>query len=384
MNKSYEHRKTKTVIVVSGLATSLINFRGALLREVVKCGHDVIALAPADEHSGSVAETLTKLGVRFEAISLQRSGLNPWRDFLSCCELARLFRGYKPDVVFAYTAKPVIYSGIAVRILRNIGFYPMITGLGYAFIDGGGLKRKILRAMLERMYSIGLASSNTVIFQNADDEGIFQALGLLRGKNRSVCVNGSGIDLSAFPTSPLPNAPVFLMLARLIADKGIREYVSAARQVKRRYPNVVFRLAGSFDRNPASIKPAELQSWVDEGVIEYLGVLSHVQNELSACQVYVLPSYYREGLPRSILEALATGRPIITTDAPGCRETVVHDKNGFLVTPRDAHSLAAAMMRMLEMSVFDRRRMAAESRAMAEDKFDVQKVNAEMLNIMGL
>jgi len=371
------------VFVLAGLASSLLNFRGNLLREVVARGYAVIAAAPADEHFYEVRKALSEMGVRFEAVPMVRGGLNPWQDLQSYRALVRLFRALQPNVVFAYTAKPVIYSGMAVRKLDGVRFYPMITGLGYAFTEDGGLKRKAVRAIVQRLYRRGLAAANAVIFQNPDDQSLFRKLKLQPQGTPSVRVHGSGVDLAAFPPIPMPDAPVFLMLARLVADKGVREYVAAARLVKQRYPNAVFRLAGGLDPNPASIKAVELQAWVEEGMIEYLGSLRRAQTALTECRFYVLPSY-REGTPRSVLEALATGRPVITTDAPGCRETVVHGENGILVEPRNADALAAAMIKLLEMPAADIQRMADASLALARDKYDVHKVNAEILSVMGL
>jgi glycosyltransferase involved in cell wall biosynthesis len=373
----------KIVLVIAGLASSILNFRGPLLREMVSRGHTVIAAAPVDKHADGVAEVLSGMRVRFEAIPVARGGLNPWQDLQSCRAFVRLLRTLEPDVVFAYTAKPVIYGGMAVRTVGGIRFYPMITGLGYAFTEGGGAKRKGIRTLVQMLYQRGLAAANAVIFQNPDDERLFRALKLLPRSTSSVRVHGSGVDLAAFPPVPLPDAPVFLMLARLVADKGVSEYVAAAKQVKQEYPSAIFRLAGGLDPNPSSIEAAELQAWVDEGAIEYLGTLRLVQTALAACRFYVLPSY-REGTPRSVLEALATARPVITTSAPGCRETVVHGENGILVEPRNADALAAAMIKLLEMPAADIQRMADASLALARDKYDVHKVNAEILSVMGL
>jgi glycosyltransferase involved in cell wall biosynthesis len=371
------------VFILAGLAGSLLNFRGPLLREMVARGHTVITAAPADDHTDEVVEALSKMGVRFVAVPMARGGLNPWQDLQSYRALVKSFRAFQPDVVFAYTAKPVIYGGMAARKVGGIRFYPMITGLGYAFTEGGGVKRKAVRALVQRLYRRGLAAANAVISQNPDDQGLFRALKLLPPNTSSVRVHGSGVDLAAFPPMPLPNSLVFLMLARLVADKGVCEYVAAAKQVKQSYPNAIFRLAGGLDPNPSSIKAAELQAWVDEGVIEYLGAVRPVQTALAACRFYVLPSY-REGTPRSVLEALATGRPVITTDAPGCRETVVCGENGILVEPRNSDALAAAMIKLIEMPAPDIQRMADASLALARDKYDVHKVNAEILSVMGL
>ena len=374
---------TKRVLVVAGLSWSLLNFRGPLLAELQARGHNVGVIAPIDEGTKTVSAELASRSIAFESINLARGGLNPRQDLASMRQLQQVFSRLSPDIVLAYTAKPLIYSGIAARRVANIRFFPLITGLGYAFMESGGLKRRLVRAVVEKLYRRSLAGAETVIFQNPDDERLFRERRLMPVSVPSVRVNGSGVDLEAFPPSPLPREPVFLMLARLVADKGVREYVEAACMVRARYPRAVFRLAGGLDPNPAGINQQELQAWIETGAIEYLGEVWPVQDALAQCRFYVLPSY-REGTPRSVLEAMATGRPIITTDAPGCRETVEHGVNGLLIPPRDAGALAEAMIRMIEASDAEVQRMADASLALAREKYDVHKVNQRMLEIMGL
>jgi glycosyltransferase involved in cell wall biosynthesis len=370
-------------MILASLSLSLLNFRGPLLRALRERGHEVIAGAPEDEGAEAVREELAPQGIHFEPVPLARGGLNPLQDFGSLRALHTLLRRHRPDVLFAYTAKPVIYGGLAAGRVGGARFLPMITGLGYAFTEGGGPKRRLVRALVEALYRRALAGAEAVIFQNPDDERLFRALGLVPERVPSVRVCGSGVDLEAFAPAPLPAAPVFLMLARLVADKGVREYVEAACIVKRRFPGAVFQLGGGLDPNPSGVKAAELQTWQDSGVVDYLGNVDSVQTALAACRFYVLPSY-REGTPRSVLEALATGRPVITTDAPGCRETVVHGENGLLVPPRDAPALAAAMIQLLETPDTEIQRMAQASLALACEKYDVHKVNKAILEAMGL
>ena len=346
-------------------------------------GHQVVAVSPHNDGAPLVHMELERLGVEFYTIELARGGMNPFRDFRAVQALKRLFRRIQPDVVLAYTAKPVMYGGIAIGRLSGIRFFPLITGLGYAFIDGHGFKRRFVRKVVEYLYRRSLAGADAVIFQNSDDELLFRERKLIPASVPSALVNGSGVDLEAFPPQSLAPAPIFLMLARLVADKGVREYVEAARMVRQRYPQAVFRLAGGLDPNPAGIQQRELQAWIETGAIEYLGEVRPVQDALAHCRFYVLPSY-REGTPRSVLEAMATGRPIIATDAPGCRETVEHGVNGLLIPPRDARALADAMIRMMESSGAEVQRMADASLALAREKFDVHKVNQQMLEIMGL
>jgi glycosyltransferase involved in cell wall biosynthesis len=371
------------VFVLAGHSRSLLNFRGRFLSALINRGHEVITAAPDDGGSEGVVEALAARGIRFEPIQLARGGLNPLQDFRSLMAMKALLSCHRPDLLFAYTAKPVIYGGLVARIVGGVRFFPMITGLGYAFTTGGGAKRRLVRAVVEALYRLALVGAEAVIFQNPDDERLFRDLSLMPKRVPSVLVNGSGVDLEAFPPAPLPTAPRFLMLARLLADKGVREYVEAARIVKRRFPAAVFQLAGALDPNPAGVKGSEVQAWSETGIIEYLGEVRPVQPLLASCRFYVLPSYYREGTPRSVLEALATGRPVITTDAPGCRETVVHGENGLLIPPRDAHALAEAMIRLLEASDSEIQRMASASLVLALERFDVNKVNAQLLEVMG-
>ena len=262
-----------------------------------------------------------------------------------------------------------------------------ITGLGFPFSNNGSSRsifRSLLKQLLLFLYRESLLASEVVFFQNPDDMYEFKVLGLLSNSAKIVRTWGSGVDLKAFPPTPLPSNIRFLMLSRLLVEKGVREYVYAAKIVKARYPHAVFRLAGSFDSNPSGIDIKELTSWTTENHIEYLGELSQVYNELARCRFYVLPSYYREGTPRSVLEAMAVGRPIITTDSPGCRETVVDGSNGFLVQPRNTDDLANAMFRLIEQSEAETQRMAHASIQLARDRYDVHKVNAQILKAMQL
>ena len=235
-----------------------------------------------------------------------------------------------------------------------------------------------------KLYREGLKRAAKVIFQNKDDQFLFFKLKIIKKKTISCIVNGSGIDLNDYPLSSLPSEPIFLMVARLLVDKGVREYVEAAKIVSSSFSSVKFQLAGKLDQNPSSISANELQSWINKGDMEYLGEMKSVQSILKSCKYFVLPSYYREGTPRSTLEALATGRPVITTDAPGCRETVIHEKNGLLVPIKDPVALANAMIRLLKEKDESIKKMAQESYLIAKNKYEINKVNQSMLNIMNL
>ena len=305
---------TERVLVAGGISRSLINFRGPLLDCLRDRGHEVLAAAPEDENAAAVRKELGEKGIELHTVPMARGGMNPLADMATLRALQKLMREHSPTAVIAYTAKPVIYAGMAARSVGGIRFFPMITGLGYAFTEGAGLRRRVLQRVVRGLYRRGLAGADTVIFQNPDDQALFQELGLVPSGASSVRVYGSGVDTERFPRHQLPEAPVFLMLARLLGDKGVREYAEAARRVRAEFPQARFLLAGPMDPNPAAINDDELERWVGEGAIEYLGALDDVQAALQDCRFYVLPSY-REGTPRSVLEAMATGRPVITTDA---------------------------------------------------------------------
>ena len=371
------------ILILGSVSRTVLTFRGPLIKRLRDQGHAVIVGTAEDENSSWVAAKLQTWAVEYRTVNIARGGTNPLADIGTFRSVRALLRETRPDLLFAYTAKPVVYGGLAAQSIAKVRFFPLLPGLGYAFTAGTGIKRRLLREILTQSYRRSLRGAERVIFQNPDDQAMFAELGLLPNPESAVRVHGSGVDCEAFPPSPLPEAPVFLMLSRLVADKGVREYVDAARRVRAVYPDARFRLAGGLDPNPASVSQAELDAWVAEGTIEYLGPIQPVQPELANCRCYVLPSY-REGTPRSVLEAMASGRPIITTDAPGCRETVEHGVNGLLVPPRDAAALAKAMEELLAAPEARVQSMADESLRMVRDRFEVNRVNDEILEILGL
>jgi len=367
------------LLVIGGLARSLLNFRGPLLKTLIEHGHEVIACAP--DAPPDVRAGLAALGARYRHIPLARAGLNPLADLQTLRALRRLFREEQPDRILAYTAKPVIYSGLAARLSGHPAIYAMITGLGYGF---GGLSRRqrLIGRLVQTLYRQALHGTAGVLFQNPDDRDLFVRLRLVPPHVLLTLINGSGVDLTAYAPRPLPETPTFLLIARLLADKGLREYHRAAQRLKARHPHARFLLAGDIDPNPLSIRATELADWQADGAIEYLGHLDDVRPAFAAARIYVLPSY-REGTPRTVLEAMAMGRPIVTTDAPGCRETVIDGVNGYQVPVRDDAALEHAMERfILQPDLAER--MGAESLRLAREKYDVHKVNAVILNAMGL
>jgi glycosyltransferase involved in cell wall biosynthesis len=280
-----------------------------------------------------------------------------------------------------YTIKPVIYGTLAAWLARVPRRFALITGLGYAFQEERGRGR--LQALVQRLYACALGRADKVFFQNPDDEAMFRQRAILAAHVPSCVVNGSGVDVSSFQAMPLPpGAPRFLLIARLLGDKGVREYVEAARRIRAKGKGASFGLVGWIDSNPDSIRQDELDAWVAEGVVDYLGKLSDVRPAIANSTVYVLPSY-REGTPRTVLEAMAMQRAVITTDAPGCRETVVHGVNGFLVPVKSVEHLEQAMLRFIDDAELAKT-MGVRSREIAVNKYDVRKVNALMLEQMGI
>jgi len=369
------------IVVIGGWAPSLIKFRGPLLAALVARGHEVIAMAA--DGSPAIAAALGALGVRFEPIELERTGIDPIADARAIGRLVRRLRALGPELVLGYTIKPVIYGSLAARLAGVPRRAAMITGLGSALASVRTKKQRVIAAVASALYRAGLAQCEVVIFQNPDDRDELARIGALPRRARVAIVRGSGVDLAHYTAAALPpGPPIFLFLGRLLRDKGIAEYVAAARQVRARHPEATFRIAGWFDPNPESLTQAELDAVVGDGTIEYLGACDDVRPHLAAAHVLVLPSY-REGTPRSVLEAMAMARAVITTTAPGCRETVVDGDSGLLVPVGDARALAAAMIRLIEAPALVAR-LAAAGHARAVELYDADKVAASVIAALAL
>ncbi|MCP3876688.1 MAG: glycosyltransferase family 4 protein [Desulfobacteraceae bacterium] len=367
------------IAIVGSFAESVVSFRGPLLKEIVDHGHIVFACVP---NAGTeIKNQLAKMGVQYQDIRINRTGMNPFQDFLTLIGLFNLFKRIQPDIVLCYTVKPVIYGSIAAKIAGVPNIYSMITGLGYAFI-GEKIKNRVIGKIVQLLYRFGLKGNRYVFFQNKDDLSLFRALDIIKTTRKGILINGSGVDLNFYKTASFPPKISFLLIARLLIDKGVREYVEAARLIKKDAPDVKFNIAGWIDDNPACISETELLEWINQGYIEYLGKLNDVRSAIESSSVYVLPSY-REGMPRTVLEAMSMGRPVITTDAPGCRETVKEGENGFLVPVKDVDELKLAMEKFISNPNLIHT-MGKKSNEIARDKFDVKKVNHKMLEIMGL
>lgn len=364
------------VIIVLNTAWNLVNFRAGLIRALVAEGHEVVAVAPQDEY----APRLAALGCRFVALPMDNKGTHPGRDLLLFLRFLSLLRRERPDVFLGYTVKPNVYGSLAAHAL-GIPVVNNIAGLGAVFIRDNWLTR-----LVRLLYKTALSRSQHVFFQNDEDMRQFVEQGLVVADKVSR-LPGSGVDLSSFyysPMQPLGNRAFrFLLVARLLWDKGVGEYVEAARMVRRKYPAAKFQLLGFLDvKNPTAVSRAQMDEWVAEGVVEYLGVADDVQPYLAAADCVVLPSY-REGVPRSLLEAAAMGRPIVTTNAVGCRDAVSDGVNGLLCRVADAGDLAEKMAQMIALSPEARAAMGQRGREKVEREFDERVVIKRYLDVIG-
>lgn len=368
------------VLLIASFAESVPTFRGPLIRAMRDAGLQVDVAVPSAEYLSCPMEGMATQGVAVHEIPIRRTGTNPLADLKLVLALYRLLRRLRPAMTLPYTIKPVIYGTIAAWLAGVPSRYALVTGLGYAFT---GRRQGVLTGIIGMLYRFALGKAHKVFFQNPDDESLFRERGLLPRSVPSVVVNGSGVDVGSFTVEAFPKGQqAFLMIGRLLGDKGVREYAEAARRVKARNSGVRFRLVGWIDTNPDAITQAELDAWIQQGTFEFLGKLGDVRPAIGDSTVYVLPSY-REGTPRTVLEAMAMGRPIITTDAPGCRETVIEGENGFLVPVKSVDALVEAMLKFIDDPELGAR-MGQRSREIAEEKYDVHKVNAVMLREMGI
>ena len=355
---------------------SLINFRCSLLKDIACCGSAVTTIS--NKPTNAQLSKIESLGVTSEYVNFERGGVSIVADLLTFFSLLKKYKSVRPNLILAYTIKPVIWGGLASKFYKA-DFYALITGLGFTF-QGETLKRKLLTKLVVFLYRIALKESKAVIFQNEDNRDTFVSKGIIE-LSKTRIVNGSGVDLENYNVEKLPRGGVkFLCLSRLLGEKGLREYAEAAKVVKNKFPDVEFDLVGPEDSSPDAIPLNEVDSWSD--YINYQGSTNDVRPYIKEAHVYVLPSYH-EGLPRSTLEAMSMGRPVLTTNAVGCKETVEESVNGFMVPVGSAIKLAEKMFWFIENS--DQiKPMGLASRKMAEEKFDVHKVNKEMLKIMGI
>lgn len=350
------------ILLTVNAAWNIWNFRRPVVRALLDDGHRVTVLAPPDDSVGD----LQRLGCRFLPLEMSAKGLNPLEGLKLHRRFRQVFREEAPDVVLSYTIKNNIFAAMAARAV-GVPFIPNVTGLGTAFLSGG-----LLQTVAEGLYRRAFAELPVVFFQNEDDRGLFIDRRLVQ-RHQARLLPGSGIDLDHFTPAPYPSdetAPVFLMISRLLRDKGVVEFVEAARQVKAKLPEARFQLLGAVAaENRSAIDAVTLQGWVDEGLVEYLGTTDDVRPHIARASCVVLPSY-REGAPRTLIEAAAMARPTITTDVPGCRSVIEAEVTGFLCAPKDATSLAESCARFMSLSREARSSMGLAGRRRMEQEYD--------------
>jgi glycosyltransferase involved in cell wall biosynthesis len=368
------------VHIFDGYKGAFVNFRAQLIADLIRGGHSVTVSAP--DIDPEMALALSANGVCSRSIRLDRVGINPLRDLLGFLSIVRAIRHSRAEVVLAFSSKAIIYGTLASMLCGVRVRAAFVTGLGYTFVSSSG-RGKVARFFQHSMYRIALRKATVVFFQNEDDVSAFKELGLVSEVTCIRLTNGSGVDLGQFQARPVTDPTVFLMVGRLLKGKGVLEYCRAAEMLAREAPQARFLLAGWADvDNPDSVDIEQFTRAMSDAGIHFLGRLGDVRPALAGCGVFVLPSY-REGTPRSTLEALATGRAVVTTDAPGCRETVEDAWNGFIVPVADATALAAAMRKYIEHPALALEH-GRRSRELAEAKFDVHAVNAGILQAIGL
>ena len=350
------------LLMTVNAAWNIWNFRRSLVAGLLADGHRITILAPPDD----AVPDLERLGCRFLPLEMRVKGVNPLEDLKLLRRFKACFRAERPDVVLSYTIKNNIFGAMAADAV-GVPFLPNVTGLGTAFLSGG-----LMQAVAERLYRRAFGPRQVIFFQNGDDRALFEARRLARAGQAQV-LPGSGIDLERFAAAPLPPAdapPVFLMIARLLRDKGVAEFVEAARQIKAQHPAARFQLLGVVGvENRSAIDAATVRGWVDAGIVEYLGTTPDVRPAIAAANCVVLPSY-REGAPRTLIEAAAMARPLIATDVPGCRAVVEPGESGFFCEVRSADSLAAAIGAFLALPHEARAAMGVRGREKMEREFD--------------
>lgn len=371
-----------TIAFISNTAESIVNFRGPLIEDLRNLGHRVIGIAP--DFDIETMRAMKALGAESHPISLSRTGLNPVRDLRDVAALVRVLRRVRPDVAVARSIKPIVYGLPAAALAGVPRRIALLEGLGFVFIEAdgpGGLKKALIRGISTGLYRVALGLSQKTIFLNGDDQAEFIARRLV-DPAKSELIRGIGVDLEAWPqVEPVSEPPTFVFVGRLLREKGVGEFVQAARLTKAVHPAARFLLCGDVDLNPASFNRPEVEAWVAQGLVEWPGFCD-VRPWLARATAFILPSY-REGVPRSTQEAMAMGLPVVTTDVPGCRDTVEHGRNGYLVPARDASALASALLRFCEDPSLAPR-MGAESRQMAEERFEVRGLNRQFIKAFGL
>lgn len=366
------------ILVLSSHTKSLFWYRMDMMQAFVKSGYKVFAAGPDEERVWK--DKFKEYNIEYFHISVLRTGINPLEDLKTFKSIKTLMQNIEPDKVFVYQAKTIVYGCLAANNCHIGEVYPMVAGLGSIF-RSSGLKNMLARPIMYLLYKLAFGFSKKVFFQNEDDKQFLLKRKIL-SSNKIVLINGTGVNLGRFKPTPLPSQITFLFIGRLLKDKGIKEYLSACEIIKNKYPSVRCLLVGPYDTNPSAIKSKDLKTYTEKNIVEYFGEQFDVRPYIEQCTTFVLPSYH-EGTPKTVLEAMAMGRAIITTDAPGCRETVKNGINGLLVKVKDVKDLVDKMEYVIlnpEMNI----KFGKNSFELAKEKYDVNKINYKIMSTMNL
>ncbi len=368
----------RAIAFVSNSAATTYRFRRELFEAILARGHKLIVFVPCGPTEDEACGQLRTLGVEVQHFSISRTNSRVLQDFWALLRLRQKFCRCKPDVVISSFLKPLVFGSLAAATARVPHVYSMVEGMGYVFTDkSGGIAQAVFRVLTRLLLRLALAQNEKVFVLNHDDQSELVQKGLAK-KQQLVFLDGIGVNLQEFQASPAPISPFrFVFVGRFLREKGVFEYVQAARKLKEKYSHIAFQMVGGLDDNPGSLREKDLQSWQKEGIVEWLGVRKDVAQVLKQSSVFVLPSY-REGKPRSTMEAMACGRAVITTDVPGCRETVEHGRNGLVVRARNALALAEAMEQLI-CNPESVQKMGQASAEMARKRFDVHTINEQFL-----
>jgi len=366
------------IVLISSHTKSLFWFRMDLMDEIIRNGHTVIAVGSESEDKW--ASKFSSHGICYKQITVERNGFNVISDLKTFFNMIRFMRREKPDKVFAYQAKSIIYGSIAARLTGTNDIYILLAGLG-SILRSEKKRHYIIKKILYLQYKIACYCSKKVFFQNNDDKNDFVNKNIINN-DKVVIVNGSGVNIDRFQQAHFPKNIAFLFIGRLIRDKGIFEYLKACREIKIIYPNIECLLVGPFDSNPSAISEEDLKPYLENNIIQYFGEQQDVRKYIRRSSIFVLPSYH-EGTPKTVIEAMAMGRPIITTNAPGCKETVENGVNGYLINIKDTSELVNKMKLFIENPQLIKE-LGDKSREIACEKYDVSKVNRVMISEMQL
>ncbi len=362
----------KKIFIFSSVSESLILFRKELIEELNIKGFSIYAISPNLNQNNFYTKSLCKMNVKLINIPLIGAKISPIRDILIVLILLFHFVWHRPKYILSYNLKPIVFGNLLAYLLNIKNRFIIVTGVGYFFLDEN--KDKLISKLVKFFYSLSLKASSKIFFQNSDDKKLFIKLFKIPDE-KTILINGSGVNLDFYKESALPDKINFLLIARLIKSKGIIEYLEAARTIKNKYPEVEFHLVGFYENNIDKIDKEKISKMVSSNIVKFHGKTDDVRPFINACSTYVLPSY-REGTPRTVLEAMSIGRPIITTNVPGCKETVIDNFNGYLIEPQSVRSLVDSINKVLKLDRKSLIMMAKNSRKLAEEKYDVHKVNS--------